>query len=65
MKFEIDELTLSKIADWIDTLPKTNNVGAIGGRFTYKFTNTNLGQVLKVQDGISGEEKDFTDYDMW
>ncbi len=39
--------------------------GAAGGVFTYEFTPTNLGTVIVIKDGLSGEFLDITDYDMW
>jgi hypothetical protein len=39
--------------------------GAIGGRFTYSFTPTSLGVVVKVRDAITGLEEDLTNYDHW
>lgn len=39
--------------------------GAIGGRFTYCFTPTSLGTVIKVKDYISKKEIDVSDYDSW
>lgn len=39
--------------------------GAIGGRLTYQFTDTNLGRILKVKDSLTNEELDVTDYASW
>ena len=39
-------------------------VGAIGGRFGYRFIPTSLGTIVKVQCAC-GEERDVTDYDEW
>lgn len=39
--------------------------GAIGGEFTYSFTPTNLGTVVKVKSWITNEEIDLTEYDQW
>lgn len=44
---------------------KSNYEGASGGRFTYSFTPTSLGVVTKVQDDLTGNEIDLTDYSMW
>jgi len=38
--------------------------GAIGGRWTYKFTPTGLGPIIIVQC-ICGEEENVTDFDSW
>ncbi len=40
------------------------NQGAIGGRFTYKYTPTSLGIVAKIECGC-GSEVDVTDYSEW
>lgn len=34
--------------------------GAIGGRYTYKFTPTSLGNIVKVIDNYTKEELDLT-----
>lgn len=39
-------------------------VGAIGGKFTWSFTPTGLGCILKLKCAC-GEELDLTDYDSW
>lgn len=38
------------------------NQGAIGGRLTFSFTPTSLGEIQKVRC-VCGEEIDLTDYD--
>lgn len=39
--------------------------GAIGGALTFSFSGTSLGTACKVQEVITGEEIDLTDYDSW
>lgn len=39
--------------------------GASGGGYTYCFTPTGLGTVVKVRNGLTKEEIDLTDYDKW
>lgn len=39
--------------------------GAIGGAFTYSFTPTNLGMVIKVFNSATKEEIDVSDYEDW
>jgi len=55
----------SEIArDWM--LEKVSSeVGAIGGQFTFQFTNTTIGQVQKVVDEKTGEVLDLTNYEWW
>lgn len=54
--------------NWIEEHDKTcpfadpMNQGAIGGRFTYSFTPTSLGQVTKIKCAC-GEVKDVSEYD--
>lgn len=39
--------------------------GATGGGYTYCFTPTSLGLVVKIRNNITKEELDLTDYDSW
>jgi len=39
--------------------------GASGGAYTYSFTPTSLGCVVKVTNGATNDTIDLTDYDMW
>jgi hypothetical protein len=39
--------------------------GACAGAYTYSFTPTTLGCVVKVTNGLTKEEIDLTDYDWW
>jgi len=39
--------------------------GAIGGAYTYHFTPTSIGTVLKVENTVTGAVIDLTDYDSW
>lgn len=39
------------------------NYGAIGGGYTYCFTPTGIGMIVKVVNGVTKEELDVTDYD--
>lgn len=55
-----------KIVDFMGLKSSDNAYeGAIGGRFTYSFTPTGLGSVVKVRDNITGEELDVSDYETW
>ena len=47
---------------WENGVPYT---GTIGGGVTYSFTATGLGYIVTVQEAITGEKLDITDYDMW
>ena len=46
------------------TCSLNNNIGTIGGRFTYAFTPTGLGEVFEVSCAC-GWKKDFTKYEEW
>lgn len=39
--------------------------GASGGAFSYTFTPTSLGLIVKVRNNLSGDELDLTEWDMW
>ena len=64
MTLSIEDSIFEDILKWMDSFPK-ENTGAIGGRFTFMITPTSLGTVVKMKDEITGEIKDFTDYDSW
>ena len=71
--FKLSDADWAKVAEWKATLPFPKGVredgfpvgGAIGGRWTYQFTPTSLGTVVKVIDGISKEVLDLSDYEDW
>ena len=35
----------------------------IGGQFSFVFTITSIGSIVKIRDAVSGDELDLTDYD--
>ena len=39
--------------------------GAIGGGLTYSFTPTSLGIVVTVEESLTNEKLDLTDFDSW
>jgi len=41
------------------------NYGCSGGAYTYSFTPTSLGVVIKVKNAITNDEIDLTEYDQW
>lgn len=64
MKFELTPEQIEKLLEW--QLQKEEEYGgAIGGRWTYSFTPTSLGIVVKVRDAIDKSEIDLTNYDEW
>ena len=38
--------------------------GAVGGKITYSFTNTSLGQIILISCAC-GADVDLSDYDIW
>jgi hypothetical protein len=44
---------------------RISTYGACGGAFTYSFTPTSLGLIVKVTNNLSGDELDLTEWDMW
>ena len=46
---------------------KTENMptGAIGGVYTYEFTPTGIGLVIKVRNNLTKDILDLSDYDSW
>lgn len=40
-----------------------DNIGAIGGAYTYSFTPTALGTIIKVSNAVTKQEIDLTDYE--
>lgn len=41
------------------------NYGAIGGAYTYSFTPASIGMIVKVQNSVTNETIDLSDYDDW
>ena len=64
MKFEIDEDGVRQIKEWRKTLPP-GLYGAIGGRLSFTFTPTSLGEIIVVKDAVSGSEINITDFENW
>ena len=62
--FELSDEQLKLLAKW-QKKEKRRYLGAIGGSYTYSFTPTTLGTVIKVKDNSNGRELDLTDYDEW
>lgn len=48
-----------------DDLKRYAHYGTIGGGYTYSFTGTSLGEIVKVRNAVTKEEIDVTDYDNW
>ena len=63
--FTISPEEWKKFDEWVKTKDLKSYTGAIGGRWTYSFTPTNLGTIVKVKDQLLGDEIDITDYSDW
>ena len=63
MIFTIDNDQQIKLSKWMADKNLDEYTGAIGGRFTYCFTNTSLGEILVVKDNLDNTEIDLTDYE--
>ena len=60
--FPISDKECEKIDGWINNLTKDEpltKMGAIGGRFTYRFTPTSIGVIGTIEDSITGEKLTF------
>jgi hypothetical protein len=62
--FRIPNESLEKLQKWQEK-QEFRALGAIGGSYTYSFTPTTLGVVVKVKNNANGEEIDLTDYENW
>jgi hypothetical protein len=74
--FALTEEQKEKLGAWADEQHKKDAekakasgrlsvYGASGGAFSYTFTPTTLGMVVKVKNNLSGDELDLTEWDMW
>lgn len=62
--FKLSDDDWQKVAEWKEGLPKVEE-GSIGGRYTYSFIPTSLGVVVQIEDCISKEVLDLTNYMEW
>jgi hypothetical protein len=53
-----------KYYDWRANRPPRSD-GVSGGRYTWMYTPTTLGTVIKVVDNCTEEEIDLSDYERW
>lgn len=63
MKFELNEDQIEKYQNWRKKLKKID-YGAIGGGYTFMFTPTGLGDIVKVRRNDC-KEIDLTEIDKW
>jgi len=60
--FSLNQQQLAKLNKWIESHDPKRYCGAIGGRYTYCFTPTSLGTIIKVQDDVLKIEIDLSEY---
>jgi hypothetical protein len=62
--FSLTETQETQFQEWRATRKKAPNT-AIGGRYSFVFTPTSLGNTVKVLDTVYGDELELTDYESW
>ena len=66
MVFDLNEKEEQSIVDWMaKQKTKKEKLTTIGGRFSYIFTPTGVGNGIQVRDNLLDETFDATDYDCW
>ncbi len=68
MTFTISGKELSKLVAWKkkqDAKTRRAYKGAIGGEYTFSFSPTGIGTAVRVENSITKEVIDVTDYDSW
>jgi hypothetical protein len=63
--FDLSPKQTLKLNKWKKAKDYSIYTGAIGGRFTYEFTPTSLGVVVKVSDAVDKTSIDLTEYENW
>jgi hypothetical protein len=63
LSFTLEEKQLEQLREWKANLPKPPS-NPIGGAFTYSFTPTEIGIVVKVTYW-DGQEIDISNYEHW
>ncbi len=62
MDFFVNTDQYARFHQWARSLGTIINGTPIGGAFTFRFTPTAIGMMIKVQH-VSGEELDLSEYD--
>ena len=60
--FELSPEESKKAKEWMASKP-IQYTGAIGGRFSYKFTPTGIGTIITIIYNVDHTELDVTEYD--
>lgn len=62
--FELSEEQYNKYLKWYDLqLEKDNELPTAGERFTFHFTPSGIGTIIKVSDDLLNELYDLTEYE--
>jgi len=65
-KFELDEAETQKFEAWKrEQKEKDPHIATAGERWTFMFTPTGLGTIIRVKDELLKEEIDLTDWENW
>jgi hypothetical protein len=64
MKFELSEKQMSKLNEWQEAIHK---IYGEQGLYTYNFTPTGIGEVIKVETAVMGNRHvlELTDVESW
>jgi len=63
-KFELDKTEIEKFQSWKKKQKEIDpHIATAGERWTFMFTPTGLGTIIKVKDELLGDEIDLTDWD--
>ena len=67
MTFTIDTKGSAQLAAFMAEQEKVTEgeYGTIGGGYTYSFTPTSIGVIVKVRNTVTKAEIDLSDYDTW
>ena len=66
MTFTLNEEQKEKFEKWKAERNAQKYSGAIGGRWTFSFTPTSIGCIVKAQDAMGDKQEiDLTDYESW
>lgn len=65
MKFELDEDQLKLLKQWQKKIEKHKDNSVSGGRYTYKFTPTGIGDIVVVKDHNTGKKIDLSMIEKW
>jgi hypothetical protein len=65
--FTLSEKQVKQITEWqLKQIQKEDPyMGPIGGRFSFRFISTSVGLAVVVEDCVTDESEDFTDFDLW